>query len=98
MEFEWDAAKAAANALKHGVTFPEATTAFADPLAAIFPDLLHSADEAREILVGHAESGRLLLIVYTERPPMIRLISARPATPAERRRHEENPQGGPDRE
>jgi uncharacterized DUF497 family protein len=42
MEFEWDEAKAEANLRKHGVPFPEAATAFADPLAAIFPDPDHS--------------------------------------------------------
>ncbi len=52
MEFEWDDAKAEANLRKHGVSFAEATTAFADPLAAIFPDPDHSEDEEREILVG----------------------------------------------
>ena len=94
MEFEWDDAKAVANERKHGVTFPEAATAFADPLAAIFPDPDHSDDEVREILVGYSERGRLLIVSFTERPPNLRIISARVATPAERRRHEENPMGG----
>lgn len=94
MEFEWDEAKAASNHRKHGVTFGEAATAFADPLAAIFPDPDHSDDETREILVGHSERGRLLIVSYTERPPNIRIISARVANPRERRKHEENPMGG----
>lgn len=54
MEFEWDDAKAEANLRKHGVSFDEAATAFADPLAAIFPDPDHSEGEPREILVGFA--------------------------------------------
>lgn len=94
MEFEWDDAKAAANERKHGVSFPEAATAFADPLAALFPDPEHSGDEEREILVGYSEQGRLLIVSFTERPPNIRVISARVATPAERRNHEDNPMGG----
>lgn len=94
MEFEWDDAKAAANARKHGVTFAEAATAFADPLAAIFPDPDHSDDEVREILVGYSERGRLLMVSFTERPPNLRVISARVASPAERRNHEDNPMGG----
>jgi uncharacterized protein len=93
MEFEWDDAKAASNELKHGVSFAEAATAFADPLAAIFPDEDHSNGETREILVGYSERGRLLLVSFTERPPNIRIISARAATPTERRNHEENPMG-----
>jgi hypothetical protein len=98
MEFEWDDSKAEANLHKHGVSFAEAATAFADPLAAIFPDPDHSEDEVREILVGHSERGRLLIVSFTERPPNIRVISARAATPAERRNHEDNPMGGWDRE
>ena len=94
MEFEWDDAKAASNERKHGVSFPEAATAFADPLAAILPDPDHSDDEVREILVGHSERGRLLVVSFTERPPNLRIISARVATPGERRNHEENPMGG----
>ncbi len=98
MEFEWDVTKAAANERKHGVAFAEAATAFADPLAAIFPDPQHSADEVREILVGYSERGRLLVVSFTERPPNVRIISARVASPGERRNHEENPMGGPGRE
>lgn len=98
MEFEWDDAKAAANERKHGVSFLEAAAAFADPLAAIFPDPDHSDDEVREILVGYSERGRLLVVSFTERPPNLRIISARAASPAERRNHEENPMGGRDRE
>lgn len=79
---------------KHGVSFPEAATAFADPVAAIFPDPDHSADEVREILVGYSDRGRLLVVSFTERPPNLRLISARVSTPGERRNHEDNPMGG----
>lgn len=59
MEFEWDEAKAEANLRKHGVSFPEAATAFADPD--------HSDEEVREILVGHSERNRLLVVSFTER-------------------------------
>ena len=94
MEFEWDGDKAASNSQKHGVTFSEAATAFADPLAAIFSDPDHSVDEERELLIGFSDRCRLLVISFTERPPNLRIISARLASPAERRNHEENPMGG----
>jgi hypothetical protein len=45
MEFEWDTQKAGAKAQKHGVTFKEAATVFADPLAITFEDPDHSKDE-----------------------------------------------------
>jgi uncharacterized DUF497 family protein len=76
------------------VALAEAATALADPLAAIFPDPEHSDAEEREILVGFSERGRLLIVSFTERPPNIRIISVRVATPAERRNHEDNPPGG----
>lgn len=98
MEFEWDDAKADANVRKHGVSFEEASSAFADPLAAIHADPDHSDDEDREILIGSSGRGRLLIVSFTERPPNIRVISARQATPGERRKHEENPTGGPTNE
>ncbi len=94
MEFEWDDAKAEANLRKHGVSFPEAATAFADPLAAIFDDPDHSEDETREILVGYSDRNRLLIVSFTERGENLRIISARVASPGERRRHEENFLGG----
>jgi uncharacterized DUF497 family protein len=90
LEFEWDPAKAEENSRKHGVTFEEAATAFSDPLARIFDDPEHSSEEPREIIVGYSERQRLLLVSFTERPPKVRIISARPATRGERERHEQN--------
>ncbi len=90
LEFEWDPTKAEENRRKHGVTFEEAATVFGDPLARIFDDPEHSSDEPREIIVGYSERQRLLLVSFTERPPKVRIISARPATRGERERHEQN--------
>src|ERR1035438_4268821 len=58
--FEWDLRKARANLLKHSVSFAEATSVFSDPLARIFEDEYHSADEPREIILGHSRTARLL--------------------------------------
>ena len=91
LEFEWDEDKAASNRHKHGVTFEEAATVFADPLAAIFDDEAHSQEEQREIIIGHSAEDHLLLVSFTERAGVIRIISARPATKKERRDYEENP-------
>lgn len=92
--FEWDETKAHTNRQKHGVSFPEAATVFADPLAAIFPDPDHSLDELREVIVGYSERNRVLVISYTERDDHIRIISARVASPSERLNHEDHPLGG----
>ncbi len=90
-EFEWDPKKAKANAKKHdGVTFEEGTSVFADPLAKIFNDEDHSYDEKREIIIGHSANQRLILVSFTAVGTRIRIISAREATPTERRDYEEN--------
>lgn len=88
--FEWDPAKAQENIRNHGVTFEEAVTVFGDPFARIFDDPEHSSDEPREIIVGYSETERLLLVSFTERPPKVRIISARRATRRERQSHEQN--------
>jgi len=89
IDFEWEPRKAYSNALKHGVSFEEARSAFFDPLARIHEDPAHSEHEPREILVGHSPRGRLLLVSFTERAGTVRIISARKATRAERIEHEE---------
>ena len=89
LAFEWDPRKAALNLAKHAVSFDEAVTAFGDPLARIIDDPAHSMSEQRSILLGRSDRGRLLVVMFTERLQAIRLISARRATPRERRWHEE---------
>ena len=91
-QFKWDAAKAAANLKNHGVPLEEALTVFADPLARIFDDPDHSADEKREIIIGHSAQQRLLVVGFTDRDDKTRIINARSATPRERRAYEENSQ------
>lgn len=89
MEFEWDREKAAENERKHGVSFDEASTAFGDPLSLTISDPDHSDDEERFLLLGESYSGRLVVVVHTERLERIRIISARLATGRERRPYEE---------
>jgi len=91
--FEWDRDKAGANLHKHGVDFEEAQTIFTDPLSITLPDPDHSEDEERFIDIGMSDNHRVLVVVYTERGPRIRLISARKATPAERKQYEEETYG-----
>ena len=88
MQFEWDREKAKKNLKKHNVSFDEAMTVFYDPLSATFDDLDHSVDEQRLITIGYSSHKRLLLVAHTERGKTIRIISARPATAHERKRHE----------
>ena len=87
--FTWDRTKAASNLRKHGFSFEEALTVFGDPLARIHDDPFHSEREGREIIVDHSTRGRLLLVNFTERPGVIRLIGARRTTAHERQDYEE---------
>jgi len=87
--FEWDSRKAESNARKHGVTFEEASTVFADPLGLLMPDPDHSLSEERYLVLGMSNRQRLLVVAFAERPPRTRLISARLATRRERRCYEE---------
>jgi uncharacterized DUF497 family protein len=87
VRFTWDPDKASSNLKKHGVSFPEAATVFADPLALVMEDLLH---DERAILVGLSKARRVLFTVFAEvSEDTIRIISARRATSHERRRYEE---------
>jgi len=95
LSFEWDAQKDRANFKKHKVTFAEAKTVFNDPLLITFRDEDHSIDEERFINLGLSSARRLLLVVHVEQELkqdeiLIRIISCRRATTAERRRYEED--------
>jgi uncharacterized DUF497 family protein len=72
------------------VAFEEALTVFADPLARIFDDPGHSTDETREIIVGHSEKPRLLLVYFAERAAKVRIIGTRSATKRERQNYEQD--------
>jgi uncharacterized DUF497 family protein len=89
MDFEWDGAKDRLNFRKHRITFAEASTVFANPLAVIFHDSDHSEDEFREIIIGNSNRDRLLVVSFVERGENVRIISARKATATERKKYEE---------
>ena len=85
MRFEWDPAKSRANKLKHGIDFEEAVRLFdhESECLDIF-DEAHSIDEERFITIGPVQRG-LVLVAWTERElEIVRVISARWATPGER--------------
>lgn len=86
--FEWDSAKADANSEKHGVDFTEAATVFDDDLAYVGLDEAHSVGEFRFFILGISDQGRLLVVAYTFRDEVVRIINARPATNNERKQYE----------
>jgi uncharacterized DUF497 family protein len=93
--FEWDEAKALANFEKHGVSFDEGATVFSELGAPINRDPRHSDEEDRFIIIGTSELKRLLTVAFTFRDEdSIRIISARHASPRERRIYEKEKRFG----
>jgi len=84
--FEWDERKNSINLMKHGVSFEEARTAFLDENARVISDPDHSANEERFILLGLSIRLRVVVVChcYRKNEAVIRIISARKATAAER--------------
>jgi len=90
LHFEWDENKNISNQKKHGVSFDEAKSVFADSLGRLISDPDHSEDEDRFILMGVSSQLRLLIVCHCERHPnAIRIISARKAEKSERKQYEE---------
>jgi len=86
LRFEWGPRKAATNLYKHKVSFTEAESAFYDDFALVRDDPDHSEEEDRFVLLGMSAALRVLVVVHCVREAgsVIRLISARKATPSER--------------
>jgi hypothetical protein len=85
MDFEWDPQKASINARKHGVQFVDAQDVFEDDRAILLSG--EREGEERWIAIGSDLRGRILVVVFTYREERIRLVSARRATPYERRQY-----------
>jgi uncharacterized DUF497 family protein len=90
VKYEWDNDKNELNFKKHGISFEEAQTVWADPMSQEFYDDEHSDGEERYFRIGHSVNSRILLVVFCERDSgdTIRIISARRATSSERSDYE----------
>lgn len=88
MKISWHEAKASENERKHGVTFAEAVSALADPLATTLPDPDHSEGEHRFLTFGMSFAGRHLVVSHAEKGDTLRIISARALTRREREIYE----------
>ncbi|HET7464389.1 MAG TPA: BrnT family toxin [Longimicrobium sp.] len=87
--FEWDDRKALENFDKHGVTFEEAAEVFFDLFVCEAEDA-SVGDEDRNGLIGYTRRGRILVVVHVDRRMATRIISARPATRAEKKYYEQH--------
>lgn len=89
LNFEWNESKNLANQKKHGISFDEAKTVFADELGRLIPDPDPSEDEGRFILMGMSSQLKLLAVCHCERGlETIRIITARKANKFERKQYE----------
>jgi uncharacterized protein len=86
IEYEWDKNKARTNLSKHDVDFADAVGVLEDHEALTFSE--EYEDEERFITIGIDSLARILVVVYTWRGERIRIISARKATPRERKQYE----------
>lgn len=89
MEFEWDPAKEAANVEKHGITFTDAATVFRDPHHLVEDSTKPEFGEDRSLAIGMV-AGRLAAVIYTDRGPRRRIISARSVRKDERERYDQS--------
>jgi len=87
MNVLWDPEKAKINFRKHRIRFSDAEFIFYDPMALEIEEQLVD-DEHRFVSVGSDSIGRILIVVYAYREDSIRIISARKATPRERKAYE----------
>ena len=87
MEINWDPQKAETNFRKHNIRFADAESVLFDPMTLTIEDQIIN-QEQRFLSIGSDALGRTLVIVYKYAGDKIRLISARKATPKERKYYE----------
>jgi uncharacterized protein len=91
VRFTWDSKKAARNLRRHGVSFEEAATVLSDPNRVELADTDNAQGDARMDVIGFSSEVRLLFVVVfeVEEDELMRVISARRATPHEAKRYAE---------
>jgi len=85
--FQWDAGNSQKNWRRHEISQLECEQIFFDHRLLVTVDLKHSGDEQRFFALGRTDASRGLAVVFTLRGKRIRVISARPMSPSERRQY-----------
>lgn len=88
--FEWDQGNLTKNWSKHNVFYLECEQVFFNKPLLLYEDGNHSAKEERMYALGKTDLGRLLLVVFTAKKKLIRVISARDMNKKERKAYEES--------
>jgi len=87
--FIWDKGNKDKNWVKHDISNAESEEIFFNLPLIVSPDDAHSDTEDRFYVLGKTNAGQLLFVVFTPRGDKIRVISARPMKPKERRQYHE---------
>lgn len=87
--FDWDSGNIEKNQTKHQVSQWECEQVFFNDPLLIYADTQHSQSESRYFALGHTDLNRNLMIVFTVRHYLIRIISARPMSRKERKYYEQ---------
>jgi uncharacterized protein len=88
--FQWDGGNSNKNLVKHNVQNWECEQMFFNTPLLILEDPEHSVAEKRWAGFGKTDSGRLLVVIFTKRGNLVRVISAREMNSKERNFYEEN--------
>lgn len=88
--FEWDRGNIDKNLVKHSVENWECEQIFFNKPLLVLDDPKHSLTEKRLAGFGRTDSGRLLVVIFTQRASLVRVISARDMNSRERKYYEAN--------
>ena len=88
--FQWDQGNIDKNLVKHNVENWECEQVFFNEPLLVLGDPSHSRSERRWAAFGRIDAGRLLVVIFTKRGDLLRVISARDMNKKERKFYEEN--------
>lgn len=88
--FQWDRGNIDKNLIRHNVENWECEQVFFNKPILVLEDTRHSLSEKRWAAFGKTDLDRLLVVVFTKRGNMLRVISARDMNKKEKQFYEEN--------
>ena len=87
--FQWDSGSVDKNLIKHNVENWECEQVFFNRPLIVLDDPKHSAFEKRWAAFGKTDTKRFLVVIFTRRKNLIRIISARDMNKRERKFYNE---------
>jgi uncharacterized DUF497 family protein len=83
--FQWDGGNLDKNLIEHNVENWECEQVFFNRPLLVFDDPKHSVSEKRWAAFGKTDADRFLVVIFTKRNDLIRIISARDMNKRERK-------------